>query len=307
MSFLLHPNAYFLEGGIRSSLSRENCRAGRLARNACSLASMVHREPGARKKWRRMMPARMERGHTWFAMPLAFARDPKLLTVPPVTRYLFLELVALSLETSSCGRVDAVQLSSCGHGMRGLRQHCGLLMDALLLSYDQEEDAYYILDGAKWLEQRPQDDPKATVRRPQDDPKATSTKSVSAGQNVNRSQKEPKSEPRVGARVEQTDRPEEGRTPSGSVRPSSAQAAPRVAGGAAQPALENLEDPVDPIMVDGRRLRGSELIAYAKAEVEKGRAKNKSATGIDTKFSKYDPDRPIVPITSALRMNGNEE
>jgi hypothetical protein len=97
------------------------------------------------------------------------------------------------------------------------------------------------------------------------------------------------------------------RTPSGSVRSFSAQAAPRVAGGATQPALEDLEDPDGPIVVDGRKLVGAELIAYTKAEAQKGRAKNRAATGIDTKFSKYDPDRPITPIQSAMSLEWDPE
>lgn len=240
------------------------------------------------------MPARTEKGRGWFAMPLAFARDPKLLAVPPATRYLFLELVALSLETPPYGRVSAVQLSSCGHGMRNLRARCGELMGVSLLSYDQEEDSYWVQDGAKWLEQRPQGDTNPTP-----------TPKVSPGQRAKGTEKAPRGAARGAAREElQTNtQTEEERTPSGSVRSSSAQAAPRGTGGATQPAQDQESAGVDGAGTMSR----DEAIAFARSEVAKGRAKNPAATGIDTKFSKYDPDRPIIPITSAFGMNGDSE
>jgi hypothetical protein len=263
-----------------------------------------------------MTPARSERESAWFALPIAFARDPKLLSVPPATRYLFLELVALALEMDSGGRIDGVQLMSCGRGMRGLRSHCGRLSVALLLRYDPLEDAYYILDDTKWLRRRQQSDTKATVERHQGDTKATSRKSVSAAPTGGHSGWTEETPPRGGARVEKERKKErEERTPSGSVRSSSAQAAPRVAGGAAQPTPEprqplpgeDLGDPDGPIIVDGRKLRGAELIAHVRAEVENGRKKNPAATGIDTSFSKYDPNRPIEPITSTFMFEEDPE
>jgi hypothetical protein len=59
--------------------------------------------------------------------------------------------------------------------------------------------------------------------------------------------------------------------------------------------------------VDGRKLRGAELIAYCRAELQNGRKKNPAATGIDTSFSKYDPNRPIEPITSTFMFEEGPE
>jgi hypothetical protein len=132
---------------------------------------------------------------------------------------------------------------------------------------------------------------------------------MSPGQNVNRAPKDAPKSPRGGARVKkdrEIDREEE-RTPSGSVRSSSAPAAPRVAGGATQPALEDQEQEGVAPEEDLSKLSRSELIALTKRRAAEGRKRNSAATGIDTKFSRYDPDRPIVPINSAFRFDEDPE
>lgn len=123
--------------------------------------------------------------------------------------------------------------------------------------------------------------------------------SIPAGQSKSRTQNSLPANSPTRARAEgmKEGRREEDRTPSGSVRSSSAPAAPRSAGGAAQPA----QDQKNPLSSNGEKsgtLSRAEAIALARDEIRKGRAKNSAATGIDTKFSKYDPNRPITPINS---------
>jgi hypothetical protein len=263
------------------------------------------------------MPPRTNGGQSWYRIPHNWELDDTLVGLPDTAQLLFLKIIGLCDATGSEGVVTGAQLLHLtAKGARGRRAVERLLCsgalsvvgplspgcpsDATPMSVRCSSVVTSVLAGcgsvvismpARWLSVANQPAP------------------ISAGQNKNRAPKKP---PHAGGRLEtdrQTDR-EEGRTPSGSVRPSSAPAAPRVAGGATQPALKDQEQEGVAPEGNGDRVDRSgraAAIAFARSEVERGRKNNPAATGIDTKFSRYDPDRPIVPINSAFRFDEDPE
>lgn len=267
------------------------------------------------------MATRTDRGQSWFRLPYNWDMDDGLIGVPEGTKLLFLKIIEFCHSTGSGGTLTAAQLQilasrhkrgkesidrlqasgalrygcskeSCGSTEAELRQCQGRAEAELRQSWGSAEaelkQCWSIAKAALWL------------------PQGNQPKSIPPVQNRNRPAKSAENVPRGGAREkrEREIEREEERTPSGSVRSSSAQAAPRVAGGATQPALQDQESAgVD----GGGTLSRDEAVALARSEIARGRAKNPAATGIDTKFSKYDPDRPIIPITSAFGMNGDSE
>ena len=271
------------------------------------------------------MPGNTNGGQSWFRLPHNWEMDETLIGLPDGAKLLFIKVIAFCDSMGSEGVLTGAQLQTLASRMTRGRQSVERLLSSGCLLVDPPlsprsqsvvpplssgcysaapplpvgSQRVVVANAARWF---------LVVNPP---------KTISAGKNTNRAPKKAEDEPRGGAREKtdrQTDREEE-RTPSGSVRSSSAQAAPRVAGGAAQPAPqerrmlpgEDLGDPDGPIVVNGRKLRGAELIAHVRAEVENGRRKNPAATGIDTSFSKYDPNRPIEPITSTFMFEEDPE
>lgn len=88
----------------------------------------------------------------------------------------------------------------------------------------------------------------------------------------------------------------------------SARAAPRSAGGAARPAPvagcwegDTVDDDDPP------KMTRAEAIAAAKTAIRNGQKKSPYSTGRDVTFSRYDPDRKIVPLTSGFKIDGGAE
>jgi hypothetical protein len=239
---------------------------------------------------------------SWFRLPYNWDMDETLIGVPEGTKLLFAKIIEFCHSMGSDGTLTIAQLKSLSERYtRGKQSVDRLLASGALLvnsplspggwSVSSPAQSVSIANAVRWL------------------PVNNASKSIPPVQNHNRAPKEPDSVPRGGARVkkEREIEREEERTPSGSVRSSSAPAAPRVAGGATQPSLEDQEKSGVAPGKNGGTLSRSAAIALAKENIAKGRKNNPAATGIDTKFSRYDPDRPITPITSAMTMDWDPE
>lgn len=256
-------------------------------------------------------------GLTWFRVPHTWEVDEALIGLTDTSKLLFLRILGFSDSIGSDGVLTGAQLLHLtAKGARGrqaverllcsgalsvvgpllpgcpsdatpMSVRCGAVVDSLFAGCG----SVVISSLARWL------------------PVVNQPATISAGQNKNRAPKKADVEPRAGARqeIEREREREEGRTPSGSVRPSSAPAAPRVAGGATQPALEDQEmSGVAPEENLGTLSR-SESLALARANIVKGQKNNPASKGISTQFSRYDPNRPIVPINSAFRFDEDSE
>lgn len=230
------------------------------------------------------MVSRETKAQAWFRLAQSFYQDDQLLQVPVQARWLFLSMVGLSHATQSHGKITPRQCQTLAAGMSKVSRSLVQLRDAELIMYDQGEDAYWICDGQRW-------DLHVTS--------AGQAEGIPVSKHAGQRQEKPvKTEPAVSrapahVKKERNVEREEGRTPSGSVRPSSAQAAPRVAGGATQPAPEP-EVPAEGTMT------GAEARAAIRATLNRAKQTVPGSTGRDTKFSKYDPNRPMTPISSAM-------
>lgn len=243
------------------------------------------------------LTARNEMGVAWMKIPASFDQDAKLLKCSVAARYLFLAMIGLCNRTGSHGVVDVVQVSSCGVGMRDVTSRCGELVVHQLLRYVPEEGAYCVVDVQKWLGSG-----VPAVSPPQP------AKKVTAAQKPNPAptRRLPREEdsPRAPAPVvleRERDR-EPIRSPSGSDRIGSAQAAPRDAEGATQPAPDVSGD-LDGEPDNFATLSGPALV---RAELAKGRKKNPHSTGIDTQLWKYPRDRITEPMPGLIN-NGPTE
>jgi len=263
------------------------------------------------------MPGNTNGGQSWFRLPHNWEMDETLIGLPDGAKLLFIKVIAFCDSMGSEGVLTGAQLQTLASRMTRGRQSVERLLSSGCLLVDPPlsprsqsvvpplssgcysaapplpvgSQRVVVANAARWF---------LVVNPP---------KTISAGKNTNRAPKKAEDEPRGGAREKtdrQTDREEE-RTPSGSVRSSSAQAAPRVAGGAAQPAPKDLETPVSAPANGGGTMSRAEAIAFARSEIAKGRKKNPAATGIDTSFTKYDPNRPIEPITSTFMFEEDPE
>lgn len=253
-----------------------------------------------------MTSPRGNSGQLWFRLPYNWDMDETLVGLPEGTKLLFIKIVEFCHAIGSDGSLTEAQLQFISRGYARGKQGVDRLKAAGALREDSVETGsrqsqysvetpatqlVYIANAARWL------------------PGNNTPKSITPAQNRNRAPKKEETAPRAPARVKrdrEIDREEE-RTPSGSVRSSSAQAAPRVASGAAQPAPKDLEAPDSAPGNGGGTMSRAEAIAFARSEVARGRKKNPAATGIDTKFSKYDPNRPIEPITSNFLFGEDPE
>lgn len=237
------------------------------------------------------MSPRNEPARAWHPVPLSAIQDDDLLRVPPAARWLFFGMVFVAAAQRSNGRVGARQATSCVPGVSRVGTLLRQLCDAELLTFEHAEDAYYINDVEKWGLPGPK--PVATVSQPRQNSVSTGRKA--AGHSVASGNVDEPSRPQ---RKKETEKERENvPIPSGiGSERSPSRAAPRSAESAAQHA----PDRDVPAGDDGRRLSRQEIIAKARSEIQKGRAKNPGATGRDTSFSKYDPDRPMTPINSAI-------
>lgn len=87
----------------------------------------------------------------------------------------------------------------------------------------------------------------------------------------------------------------------------SARAVPRDAGGAARPAPVADPPAGDTVVGDDlTNLSRAEKIAAARKAIREGQRKG-PATGRDISFSRYDPNRQIIPLKSGFTVNGGEE
>lgn len=237
------------------------------------------------------MTSRNAQGQSWFRLPINWDSDEDLIELPATALVLFVKVVEFCHTMQSDGSLTYSQLQSLSSSLSRGRQSVDRLLASGALVADSPLShgriPVRIRNAARWL------------------PAVNPPKTISAGQSKNDQRKEVKPEPRGGARVKrerETER-EEGRTPSGSVRPSSAQAAPRVAGGATQPA----PTPESPEVPTVGTMSGAEARAAIRAQLTKAKQTVPGSTGRDTKFSKYDPDRPITPINSAMAAGWDSE
>lgn len=256
------------------------------------------------------MATRGEREQAWFRVPTNWCMDEHLVGVPEGAQHLFLKIIECCHQMGNGGVLTVAQVQAISGRVTRGRQHVDRLLssgalrvvsplsadphsvDSALSVRSQSVVSWWldrcqlvvIANAARWL---------LVVNQPT---------SIPAGRNTNRAPKETETEPRGGARVkkEREKEREEERTPSGSVRSSSAQAAPRVAGGAAQPAPKDLEPPGSAPGDGGGTMSRAEAIAFAKSEIARGRKKSPAPRETNFRFSKYDPDRPIEPIPRTL-------
>lgn len=263
-----------------------------------------------------------------FRMPVGLDRDPRLLTVSFTARYLFIVIVILAVEAgSSDGTVTAAQLAVTSFPPRALKVNLELLLDAGVLHerspgvFELENDERWTLLAPIWSQLRGFRDESGTdnvASRSFSASKTTRTapdryangkpeKYIPAGQTPD----DP--DPRAGARARP--HPRDARinqdlkeTPNGVPIPrgSDRNTVLRTTRDYAQ---RDEDDPgADPMTdAEGRKLTTAELIAATRAAAENGRKRNPAATGIDTRFSKYDPDRPITPMNSANLFGGETE
>jgi hypothetical protein len=231
--------------------------------------------------------ARARRSGQFQMLPVAWEYDSQIMQVSAQAELLFLRMISLCNSVQSYGRLSAAQVQSCARGMRNLRSACAELVLAELVSANADSTEYHINERTRWYLDEP--NPNVSAHKPEAKPAGQKHIAPKTRDNV---------VPRGGARVKrdrEIDREEE-QTPSGSVRSSSAQAAPRVAGGATQPA----PNPEVPEVPAAGTISGAEARAAIRATLNKAKQTVPGSTGKDTKFSKYDPDRPITPITSAM-------
>lgn len=239
---------------------------------------------------------------SWFKLRHSFYQDDQLLQVPVQARWLFLSMVGLSHAVKSHGKITPRQCLTLAAGMSKVSRSLVQLRDAELITYDQGEDAYWICDGQRWDLVVPGDGPLRDPAGTGGGQAADIRPRKAAGQKTQRPVKTEPAGSRARAHVEkerQKEREEE-RTPSGSVRSSSAQAAPRVAGGATQPA------PVAEVP-QGGTMAGAEARNAIRETLNKAKQTVPGSTGRDTNFSKYNPDRPITPINSAVGSDWDTE
>lgn len=220
-------------------------------------------------------------------LPLAWECDGQILMLSPQAELLFLRMLSLTNSVQSYGRLSAAQVQLCARGMRSLSKACAELVQAELISHDVQLAEYHVNDRTKWF-----------LDQPKDNVSGYKPEAKTAAQKVSAPPVRDNAVPRGGARVkrEREIEREEGRTPPGSVRPSSAQAAPRVAGGATQPA----PDPEVPEVPATGTLSRAEALASIRQTLNQAKQTVPGSTGRDTKFSKYDPNRPMTPINSAM-------
>lgn len=230
------------------------------------------------------MPARSGIGQSWFRLPINWDMDEDLIGLPEGAKLVFLKIVEFCHTMQSDGTLTTAQLHSVSSRSARGKQSVDRLLAAGALVLDSAKtggrQTVSIRNAARWLPGNNQEKP------------------ISAGHKAKPPASPVNNVPRGGARVKrerETEREEE-RTPSGSVRSSSAQAAPRVAGGATQPA----PDPEVPEVPATGTLSRAEALASIRQTLNHAKQNVPGSTGRDTKFSKYDPNRPMTPINSAM-------
>lgn len=240
------------------------------------------------------MTTRIRQSTQFQKMPMAWEYDGQIMQLSAQAELLFLRMISLCNSVQSYGRLSAAQVQSCARGMRNLRSACAELVSEELVSVNATSTEYHITEPLRWFLAEP--NPNVSPHKPG---------VKSPGQKASAPKTRENDVPRGGAREKrerEIDR-EEGRTPSGSVRPSSAQAAPRGSGGAAQPAL----NPEVPEVPAAGTMSGAEARNAIRAQLNKAKQTVPGSTGRDTKFSKYDPDRPTTPINSAMAAGWDAE
>jgi hypothetical protein len=236
----------------------------------------------------------IRKGAQFQKLPVAWEHDSQIMTLSPQAELLFLRMISLCNSVQSYGRLSAAQVRLCARGLRNLRSACAELVSAELLSANTDLTEYHVNERTRWFLDEPM--PNVSTYKPE---------AKTAGQKASAPKSTDNGLPRGGARVkrEREIEREEGRTPSGSVRPSSAQAAPRGTGGATQPA----PNPEVPEVPEVGTMSGAEARAAIRETLNKAKQSVSGSTGKDTKFSKYDPDRPITPINSAMASGWTAE
>lgn len=240
----------------------------------------------------------------YFPIKHRFNTDPDIAGLPVSSRYLFLMLVDLCGMERNGGVLTRDQVREvCMSIPRGHAALLPLIARGSVVEEqrsDNGEAVYLLRSAARWRVGLHGD---ATESKPRTSIKAAERQSSDANVDETRT-------PRAREEKERKKEREEERTPSGSVRSSSARAAPRSAGGAARPAPMPgvfLGDTVDDDdLEDLTPMRRAEAIAAAKAAIREGQRKG-PATGRDATFSRYDPNRKIVPLTSGFKIDGGAE
>lgn len=245
----------------------------------------------------------------WYAMPASWDMDADLIDLPDSTVLLFLKLVDLCQRTRNGGKMALAQVLTVARSVhRGRQSIERLLLRGCLVIAPPLEDHCSVIDWSlldhcsviaiakpsHWMLYA---DPSSPIPAAQQDRERAN--SVQA------------EKPRARKEREIEREKESIRSPSGSDRMDSARAVPRSAGGAARPApvagcwqgdTVDDDEPDD----DLTRMSLAEKKAAARNAIREGQRKG-PATGKDVTFSRYDPNRKIVPLTSGFKIDGGAE
>lgn len=261
-------------------------------------------------------------------IPYTFNQDPKVMKLPGGARHLFISILILAAQIPTNGRLTRDQVYSCGAGLRNVGRDVDRLVDAGLLRREEEEPLYAIVDPALWITPGRSLSSyvaqKAHTSRT-DLAQITHTSRTYGAQmphlartdpalnghtsNGKTPAQSPEESPRAGppARTGAPPRAGSFEVPSSTRTdgtPKGVRDAPRSGEGAARPARksESKSDPGEVVVPppEGVTLAGAEARNLIRKQIANGQRNNPASTGRPTKFSKYDPDRPTEPITSAL-------
>ena len=236
-------------------------------------------------------------------LPMNWRNDPEMAGLPPAAQLIFVSLVELCQVANNGGvmtwaQVDAV-CRGYARGRAALRRL--IAAGALLERRWKDEDKQKIVQGK---------DAGETVLCIANAPRwlfiSNTPASIPAAQRGSSGASGVQAQPRARAHVKkdrEIDR-ESIRSPSGSDRMDSARAAPRGAEGAARPAPEQLPAGGSLVGDDLPKMTRAEAIAAARKAIRQGQQNSPHCTGRDISFSRYDPNREIVPLKSGFSLGG---
>jgi len=252
----------------------------------------------------------VRRNSNFFMMPLNWNHDPDVVDLPPTTQVFWLGLIGLCQSSGNGGVMTWAQVHSFARSFQRGHDAVMRLTSRGSLSVMHPTGGELAVD----MQRTVPGDAVVVVRNASrwllDKQPSTSLSAGKATSSGAKSEQTPDRAPAHVKKEREIER-EEDRTPSGSVRSSSARAAPRSAGGAARPApiagsaAAGRVDPDDD--EDLTPMSRADAIAAAKTAIRNGQRNSPYSTGRDVKLSRYDPDRPIIPLRSGFKIDGGAE
>lgn len=240
-------------------------------------------------------------------LPEEWSRDDKLNSVSFSSQALFLRIVEAALMSDRNGRVTLKRVTECGAGLKNLKRYLSELVSVGMLRWDSSGAEYFVVDTKKWIrvqgyaiDGRLAPSPDHTLRPALNQP-STGPELALNSEDGFPGKSTDDVDPRGRAALRSPAPPRAviaSRSPSGPDRePITGRTAQPRSGGRAEE-IAAMRAPWDP--PDGVRLAAPNAQADIEKSIKEAQANSEHSTGKNVSFTKYPPDRPTEPITSAL-------